>query len=259
MNKTDESRSASNIHRLEGKVAIVTGASSGIGEATAKELGRLGASVVLVARRQEKLESIVASIDAAGGTAISFVADITEPKDLAKMVATATDTYGRLDYAVNNAGATGRGAFLDIKVEDFDHTMNTNVRAVFLAMQAEIPALLESGGGAIVNTASVGGLVGVPNLAPYVASKHAVVGLTKSVALEFATKGIRVNAIAPGGTETAMISSGTKEQKDTLASYSAMKRLAEPDEIARGIVYLLADATFTTGITMAADGGQSAS
>lgn len=139
-------------------------------------------------------------------------------------------------------------------VEDFDHTMNTNVRAVFLAMQAEIPALLQSGGGAICNTASVGGFVGVPNLSSYVASKHAVVGLTKSVALEYATKGIRINAIAPGGTDTDMISSGTQEQRDTLASYSSMKRLANPVEIARGITYLLVDATFTTGITLPADG-----
>ena len=245
--------------RLSGKVAIVTGASSGIGKATAEELGRQGASVVVVARRRDELEAVAAAIEADGGHAVSFVADITQPVDLKRMVAAALERYGRLDYAVNNAGATGRGAFMDIKVEDFDQTMNTNVRSVFLAMQAEIPAILQSGGGAIVNTASVGGLVGVPNLSSYVASKHAVVGLTKSVALEYATQGIRINAIAPGGTETAMISSGTKEQKDTLASYSAMKRLADPLEIARGIVYLLADATFTTGITMPADGGQSVS
>ena len=245
--------------RLFGKVAVVTGASSGIGAATAIELGRLGARVVLAARNRERLERVAEEIAKSGGEAIAFVRDITEANAVEGMVGTAMDRYGRLDYAVNNAGATGRGAFLDVKIEDFDRTMNTNVRAVFLAMQAEIPAMLRSGGGAIVNTASVGGLVGVPNLSSYVASKHAVVGLTKSVALEYAARGIRVNAIAPGGTDTPMIASGTQAQKDFLASYSVMKRLADPVEIARGIVYLLVDATFTTGATLPADGGQLAS
>ncbi len=245
--------------RLAGTVALITGAGSGIGEAAARELARLGASVVVVARKREELERVVRSIEAGGGKAEMCPLDVTDDGAGRRMVEVAVERFGRLDYAVNNAGTTGRGAFLDVKVEDFDRTMSTNVRAVFLAMQAEIPAILRSGGGAIVNTASVGGLVGVPKLASYVASKHAIVGLTKSVALEYATQALRVNAIAPGGTETAMISSGTQEQKETLASYSAMKRLADPLEIARGIVYLLADATFTTGTVLAADGGQSAS
>ena len=243
--------------RLQNKVAVVTGASSGIGEATARELARLGASVVLAARGLEALEKVASEIEAAGGAAYPLVTDTTKAEDLKRMVDTAVSRYGRLDYAVNNAGATGRGAFMTLSVEDFDHTMETNVRGVFLSMQAEIPALLQSGGGAIVNTASVAGLVGVPNLSSYTASKHAVIGLTKSVALEYATAGLRINAIAPGGTETAMLSSGTQEQRNTLASYSAMKRLAEPIEIARGIIYLLVDATFAIGTVLQADGGQS--
>ncbi|MFT4436070.1 SDR family NAD(P)-dependent oxidoreductase [Caballeronia sp. 15715] len=245
------------VPRLAGKVAVITGASSGIGEATARELARLGASVVLAARRLDRLEAVVADIRMAGGTAHAVVTDTTKTDDLKRMVNAALDQYGRLDYAVNNAGASGRGAFMDVAVEDFDHVMETNLRGVFLAMQVEIPVLLQSGGGAIVNTASVGGLVGVPGLSSYVASKWALIGLTKSVALEYATKNIRINAIAPGATATEMSASWTPEQREFMAGLAPMKRICEPIEIARGIVYLLADATFTTGIALPADGGQS--
>ncbi|WSS23396.1 SDR family oxidoreductase [Streptomyces sp. NBC_01190] len=142
--------------------------------------------------------------------------------------------------------------------EDFDRAVEVNLRGVMLAMRAEIPVMLDNGGGAIVNTASVGGLVGVPGLSAYTAAKHAVIGLTKSVGLEFATRNVRVNAVAPGGTNTEMLASGTQEQRDFLASLSPMKRISHPSEIAAAIVYLLADATFSTGITLSADGGQSA-
>ena len=243
--------------RLAGKVAVITGASSGIGEATARELARLGASVVLAARRLDRLQAVVADIEAAGGTAYPVVTDTTKADDLKRMVDTALGQYNRLDFAVNNAGASGRGAFMDVKVEDFDRVMETNLRGVFLAMQAEIPALVASGGGAIVNTASVGGLVGVPGLSSYVASKWALIGLTKSVALEYATQNIRINAIAPGATATEMSASWTPAQRDFMSGLAPMKRICEPVEIARGIVYLLADATFTTGIALPADGGQS--
>jgi NAD(P)-dependent dehydrogenase (short-subunit alcohol dehydrogenase family) len=245
--------------RLHGKVAVITGASNGIGESTARELARLGASVVLTARRIDLLEKIAREIEATGGKAFPLVADTTKPEDLRQMVQIAVDNYGRLDYAVNNAGIGSRGEFLDIKEEDFSRVMETNVRGVFLAMQAEIPALLQSGGGAIVNVASVGGIVGIPGISAYVASKHAVVGLTKSVAIEYATRNIRINALAPGATETEIYAHSPRELKDRLASYSAMKRWAAPQEMACAITYLLADATFSTGIVLAADGGQSAS
>ena len=244
-------------HRLAGKVAVVTGASSGIGEATARELARLGASVILAARRLDRLQAVAADIEAQGGTAYPVATDTTKADDLKRMVDTAIRQYNRLDYAVNNAGASGRGAFMDVKAEDFDRVMETNLRGVFLAMQAEIPALLASGGGAIVNTASVGGLVGVPGLSSYVASKWGLIGLTKSVALEYATQGIRINAIAPGATATEMSNSWTPAQREFMSGLAPMKRICEPVEIARGIVYLLADATFTTGIALPADGGQS--
>ena len=255
MSETTQTMAAD--RRLEGKVAVITGASSGIGEATARELARLGASVVLAARRLDRLQAVVKDIEAAGGTAYPVVTDTTKSDDLARMVEVAIRQYSRLDYAVNNAGASGRGAFMDVKVEDFDRVMETNLRGVFLAMQAEIPALLATGGGAIVNTASVGGLVGVPGLSSYVASKWALIGLTKSVALEYATQNIRINAIAPGATATEMSASWTPAQREFMSGLAPMKRICEPVEIARGIVYLLADATFTTGIALPADGGQS--
>lgn len=243
--------------RLEGTVSVVLGASSGIGEATARLLAELGSSVVLGARRAEKLEAIAESISSAGGVAVAQVTDTTDPTSLQALVATAISRFGRLDFAVNSAGAPGRGSFVETPVDFFDHVLEVNFRGVVLAMQAELPPMLEQKSGAIVNVASVGGLVGVPGLSAYVASKHAVVGLTKSVGLELATTGVRVNAVAPGGTDTEMLSSGTKEQRDFLISLSPMKRISEPREIAKSIVYLLADATFTTGFTLSADGGQS--
>jgi NAD(P)-dependent dehydrogenase (short-subunit alcohol dehydrogenase family) len=244
--------------RLSGKVAVVTGASTGIGAATARMLAAQGAAVVLAARRADKLAELADEISGSGGQAVPQPTDTTSATDLARMVDRAVTEFGHLDWAVNNAGASARGAFLEIPVEDFDRAVAVNLRGVMLAMRAEIPAMLDNRGGAIVNVASVGGLVGVPGLSAYTASKHGVIGLTKSVGLEFATRNIRVNAIAPGGTNTEMLASGTQEQRHFLASLSPMKRVSEPAEIAVGIVYLLADATFSTAITLSADGGQSA-
>lgn len=244
--------------RLHGKVAVVTGASSGIGAATARSLAAQGAAVVLAARRADKLEELAAEITASGGLAVAQPTDTTSAADVARMVDRAVAEFGHLDWAVNNAGASGRGALLDISMDFFDHVLDVNLRGVLLAMRAEIPAMLDNGAGAIVNVASVGGLVGVPGLAAYTASKHAVIGLTKSAGLEFATRNIRINAIAPGGTATEMFQSGTQQQRDFLAALAPMKRVSDPAEIAAGIVYLLADATFSTGITLSADGGQSA-
>jgi NAD(P)-dependent dehydrogenase (short-subunit alcohol dehydrogenase family) len=244
--------------RLKGKVAVITGASTGIGAATARMLAAQGAAVVLAARRGDKLTEVTDQITSSGGLAVPQFTDTTSESDLARMVERAVTEFGHLDWAVNSAGASARGAFLDIPIETLDRALAVNLRGVFLAMRAEIPAMLDNGGGAIVNVASVGGLVGVPGLSAYTASKHGVIGLTKSVGLEFATRNIRVNAIAPGGTNTEMLNSGTQQQRDFLASLSPMKRVSEPDEIAAAIVYLLADATFSTAITLAADGGQSA-
>ncbi len=243
--------------RLAGKVAIVSGASSGIGEATARELARLGAAVVLLARGKDDLEDVAKDIETKGGTASAVVADVTNAEDHKRAVKVALDRYGRLDYAVNNAGMPGRSPFLESSPDDFLHVLRTNVYGVFTAMQAQIPAMLDAGGGAIVNTASVGGLVGVPNLSMYTASKAAVIGLTKSVALEYATKNIRANCLAPGSTDTAMLSGGTPEQREALTKLAPMKRISQPIEQARAVLYLLADATYTTGVVLSTDGGQS--
>lgn len=241
--------------QLAGKVAVVTGASSGIGEATARELTRLGASVVMAARRVDRLKAIVAEIEASGGRAYPVATDATQAYDLKRMVDAAEEQYGRLDYAVNNAGASGQGAFMDKSVEDFDRIAALNLRGVVLAMQVEIPPMLKSGGGAIVNVSSAAGLVGIPGMSLYAATKWGVIGLTKSVALEYATQGIRINAIAPGLTATEMLDGATKEEREFLLSITPMKRISEPVEIARSVIYLLANATFTTGVVLPADGG----
>ena len=243
--------------RLASKVAIVSGASSGIGKATAQELTRLGVAVVMVARGRDKLDAAVAEIEGKGGRACAVDADVANADDHKRAVETAIDRYGRLDYAVNNAGMPGRKPFLEASPDEFAKVLATNVTGVFLAMQAQIPAILDGGGGAIVNTSSVGGLVGVPNLSMYTASKAAVIGLTKSVALEYATKGIRINCVAPGSTDTGMLASGTQQQRDALTQLAPMKRISDPVEQARAIVYLLVDATYSTGIVLATDGGQS--
>ncbi len=244
--------------RLEGKVAVITGASSGIGAATARALAAHGAVVVLAARRADQLKVVAAEITSSGGTAVDQPTDTTSAADLSRMVNRARTEFGHLDWAVNSAGVPGRASLLDISMDFFDHVLEVNLRGVMLAMRAEIRAMLDNGGGAIGNVASVGGLVGVPGLSAYTASKHAVIGLTRSAGLELATRNIRINAVAPGATATEMFNSGTQQQQDYLASLSAMKRVSDPAEIAAAIIHLLTDATFSTGITLAADGGHSA-
>jgi NAD(P)-dependent dehydrogenase (short-subunit alcohol dehydrogenase family) len=244
-------------NRLTGKVAVVTGASSGIGEATARELARLGACVVLAARRYDRLQVISSEIESAGGCAFPIATDASKSADLKRAVKVAMERYGRLDYAVNNAGTAVQGAFMDNTVEDFDRIATLNLRGVFLAMQAEIPAILKTGAGAIVNVSSVAGMVGVPGMSVYAATKWGVIGLTKCVALEYASQEIRINAIAPGMTETEMLAGATEKEREFLLSITPMRRVADPIEIARSVIYLLADATYATGIVLPADGAVS--
>lgn len=243
--------------RLKDRVAVVVGGSAGIGAETARELASRGTNVVIAARRREELEEVAASArDLGSGTVEPFVADTTNPEDLKALVHFAVERFGQLDYAVNNAGVSGRGSIQEIDKEFVERVLSVNLAGVFWALQAELPEI-EKNGGAIVNTSSVGGLVGVPGLSAYAASKWGVIGLTKSVALEYATRGVRINAIAPGSTATEMLMSGSQESRDFLISLAPMKRISEPIEIARAIVFLLADATYSTGTVFVADGGQS--
>ncbi|MFP3992289.1 glucose 1-dehydrogenase [Streptomyces sp. E11-3] len=248
-------------HRLlPGKVALITGASSGIGAAAARVFAREGARVVLLARRAERLESLAAELRADGAEAECVVADVTSAADTARATARAVSRFGRLDVAFNNAGyGVGRTPLHLMADGLYDEIMEVNVRGVWNCLRDELAAMLESGGGAIVNNASVGGLLATPVAAPYVASKHAVIGLTKAAAAEYAAQGIRVNAVAPGTTRTEVVGEWFANNpgiEEALHAATPQPRTAEPEEIAEAAAFLCSDrASFVTGVTMPVDGG----
>ena len=244
---------------MQGMIALVTGATSGIGQATAELLARRGARVVVAGRRADRGEEVVAGIRARGGEASFARLDVLDAASVREVVEGVVATYGRLDLAVNNAGiAGGATPFLEQDPEVARRMLETNVMGVLLAMQHEIRAMLATGGGAIVNTSSIVGLKAIPGAAAYTASKFALEGLTKAVALEVVGQGIRINAVAPGPTLTEIIPH-TPEMLGALADRVPMKRMGRVEEIARGIVWLLSDeASFTTGATLALDGGVTA-
>jgi NAD(P)-dependent dehydrogenase (short-subunit alcohol dehydrogenase family) len=240
------------------KVAIVTGGNSGIGRETAIALAKEGANITVAARRASEGEETVRLVKETGSDGMFVKTDVTNENDVRSLVKKTVDRYGRLDYAFNNAGLEEiMTPFLDQTSEKFDQIMNTNVRGVWLSMKYEIPEMIKSGGGAIVNNSSVVGIMGYPQMSIYIASKHAVLGLTKSVALEFANSGIRVNAIAPGAVKTDMLKRSLSQQFiDTLTSIHPIGRIADPKEIANAVVWLLSDkASFVLGHTLLVDGG----
>lgn len=242
-----------------GSVALIAGASSGIGAATARLLSREGAIVALCARRADRLQALVDEIRKDGFQAEAFTLDVLSEGSIQEAVNRAVERFGRIDHAFNNAGvgATHK-PIAETSAEEYDLVQNTCLRGTFLCIKHELPVM--SGGGSIVNTTSVGGLVGVGGSADYSAAKHGVIGLTKSAAIEAGPLNIRVNAIAPGATLTDMYKRWlpTPEDQQRVADYNLMKRVASAEEIAAGVLYLMRDATFTTGSTLVCDGGMAA-
>ncbi len=254
---------------LSGKVAIVTGSTGGIGAATAIALARLGAKVVVSGRREREGADVVNQITKAGGQAIFQRADITKEADIAGLVEKAVAHFGRIDIAVNNAGVEGAiGIPTHEQTAEFFHQiMNANALGVLLSMKHEVRAMLKSGGGAIVNTSSIAGLIGFGGASCYVASKHAVVGLTRTAALEYAKQNIRVNAVCPAAIDTPMLDrfeaslakvAGIDEQamSQQFAAMHPIGRTGKPEEIAEAICWLCSPrASFVTGQALAVDGG----
>ena len=248
---------------MKDRVALITGASSGIGRATATAFAAKGARVVLAARRQDELASLVKEIEAQGGKAAAIKTDVSAAKDVARMVDHAIGAFGRLDYAVNNAGIEGQLAGItDLAEEDWDRVLDINLKGTFLCMKYEAKAMLDCGrGGAIVNIGSVNSFLGFPTGSAYVASKHGLIGLTTSASAELAPQGIRVNIVCPGFIDTPMhrrlrgIVGDELYDKGLLPSVH-LRRAGRPDEIARSIVFLCSDdASYITGTTLTPDGG----
>ncbi|MGI6066870.1 MAG: SDR family NAD(P)-dependent oxidoreductase [Bacillota bacterium] len=243
---------------FDGKIAIVSGGGSGIGAATAKILANEGASVVVSDIRLDAAQEIADQIISAGGKAAAFCADTSKAADAEATVEFAKTTYGGLHLAFNNAGIVGPEDLIgELSPEDWQRVIDVNLSGVFYGMRYEIPAILASGGGAIVNTSSIAGLIGISNIGAYCASKHGVAGLTKSAALEYGKKGIRINSIHPGYIMTPLIAQWTDtELKDTLIGLHPIGRLGEAEEIANVVAFLLSDkASFVIGAQIAVDGG----
>lgn len=245
--------------RLSGKVALITGASRGIGAETARLFAREGAAVVLAARNADAITGLAAEIATGGGNALAVATNVADADAVAALVAQAVAQFGRLDIAVNNAGvALGNKPLAEVSEEQFDQTIAVNLKGVFLAMKYEIPAMLASGG-AIVNMSSTVGLVGSgAGIAPYSASKHGVVGLTRAAALEYARQGIRVNAIAPGTIATPVNEHwlSNPQIRERITAGIPMGRIGEPRDVAETALWLCSDAAaYLTGVVVPVDGG----
>jgi NAD(P)-dependent dehydrogenase (short-subunit alcohol dehydrogenase family) len=249
---------------LADKVAIVTGASSGIGRATAKLFAREGASVVVSARREPELDALVAEIEQAGGDAVAVPGDVRDEALAKALVETAVGRFGGLDVAFNNAGLVGEMApVFELSLAAWRDVIETNLTSAFLGARHQVPAMIERGGGSLIFTSTfVGYTAGMPGMAAYAASKAGLIGLTQVLAAEFGAKGIRANAILPGGTDTpASITNAPGAGPEVLAfveSLHALKRMARPEEIARSVLHLASDASsFMTGAAVLVDGGVS--
>ncbi len=246
--------------RLTGKVAIVTGASAGIGRETARLFAAEGAKVVVGARRQAELDSLVAEITAAGGQAIALAGDVQDEAYAAALVARAVETYGHLDIAFNNAGIIGEaGPSTGVSKAGFETTLSVNLTASFLAAKHQIGQMVKNGGGSVIFTSTfVGHTIGFPQVAAYAASKSGLIGLTQTLAAEFGPQAVRVNAILPGAVDTEMYQTmnNTAESKAFLENAAALKRVGTPNDLAKAVLFLASDdASFVTGTASLVDGG----
>lgn len=250
------------MNRLEGKVAIITGASAGIGRATATLFAAEGARLVLGARRQHELDTLVADIAAAGGQSIALAGDVRDESYAQALVDAATERFGRLDIAFNNAGTLGEmGETTGVSEAGWNDTIATNLTSAFLGAKHQIPAMLAGGGGSIIFTSTfVGHSFAFPGVAAYAASKSGLIGLTQALAAEYSPRKVRVNAILPGAVDTPMYRAmnDSAESQSFITGLHALKRAASPLELARSVLYLASDdSSFTTGSAMLVDGGAS--
>jgi NAD(P)-dependent dehydrogenase (short-subunit alcohol dehydrogenase family) len=244
---------------LAGKVAIITGASRGIGAETARVFSAAGASVALAARDEAALSALADEFSSDGHRAIVVPTDVGDAAAIKRLVATTVATFGHLDVAFNNAAGGGQQPtpLADLPIDAYDSAIAITLRSVFLSMKYEIPAMRETGGGAIVNTASTAGIEAVGGLAGYVSAKHGVIGLTKTAALEYANQGIRVNAVAPGPILTENLERAGPEMQRRAGMAMPMQRVGQPEEVARAVLWLCSDqASYTTGATLPVEGGK---
>ena len=248
---------------FQDKVILITGGTSGIGQAAAVAFAKQGAKVAISGRREQEGQKVVQLVQETGTDGLFVRCDVSNPADVEAMVRQVENTYGRLDFAFNNAGVAPKHAPLaDQTEEEFDQTVAINLKGVWLCMKYEIPAILKAGGGAIVNNASMGGLVAFPGIAPYNATKHGVLGLTKSAALDYAKKGVRINAVCPGLIATDMLADmmgGWEAMQKASAEMQPIGRAGEPAEIASAVVWLCSPhASLVTGSHITLDGGMTA-
>jgi NAD(P)-dependent dehydrogenase (short-subunit alcohol dehydrogenase family) len=244
-----------------GKVAFVTGGASGIGRATASAFARAGASVAVADISDQGSRETVRMIEQQGGKAIAVGCDVTKSEDVKAALDKVIATFGRLDFAFNNAGIEPKKPTptADYDEEEWNRIIDIDLRGVFLCMKHEIPLILRQGGGAIVNTSSGAGVIGIKGSPAYTAAKHGVIGLTRAAALDYATKNLRINAVCPGYIETPMMerfTGGTAEGRAKVVSEEPIGRMGRPEEIANAVLWLCSDATFTVGHALVVDGGQ---
>lgn len=248
--------------RLKDKVALITGASSGIGRATALLFAHEGAKVVVGARRQAELDTLVAEIAGAGGEAVALAGDVRSEDYAKALVALAAERFGRLDIAFNNAGTLGeKGPSTDVSASGWEDTVAVNLTGAFFGAKHQIAQMLKTGGGSVIFTSTfVGYTTSFPGLAAYAASKSGLIGLTQTLAAEFGPQGIRVNAVLPGAVETEMYreANDTPEAQSFITGLHALKRVARPEELARAVLYLASDdSSFVSGTAHLVDGGLS--